>query len=51
MRNPGTLVLSTPGEREITLTRTFDAPRERVFNAFTQPAWSSGGWGRVAGRW
>ncbi len=31
------LDLSTPGEREITLTRTFDAPRERVFDAFTQP--------------
>lgn len=31
------LALSTPGEREITLTRAFAAPRERVFDAFTQP--------------
>ena len=28
---------SLPGEREFTLTRTFDAPRRLVFDAFTKP--------------
>jgi uncharacterized protein YndB with AHSA1/START domain len=30
-------VLTQPGEREITLTRTFAAPRQLVFDAFTKP--------------
>jgi uncharacterized protein YndB with AHSA1/START domain len=29
--------LSKPADREITLTRTFDAPRRLVFDAFTKP--------------
>src|SRR5882757_2019166 len=29
--------LTKPGEREFTLTRTFDAPRQLVFDAFTKP--------------
>ena len=29
--------LTQPGDREITLTRTFDAPRRLVFDAFTKP--------------
>lgn len=33
----GTLTLTTPTEREIVLTRVFDAPRARVFDALTQP--------------
>lgn len=37
MRNTGTLKVSTPTDREIVLTRVFDAPRELVFDAFTQP--------------
>jgi uncharacterized protein YndB with AHSA1/START domain len=37
MRNRGTLTVSTPTDREIVLTRVFDAPRELVFDAFTQP--------------
>jgi uncharacterized protein YndB with AHSA1/START domain len=37
MRNTATLKLSTPTDREIVLTRVFDAPRDLVFDAFTQP--------------
>jgi uncharacterized protein YndB with AHSA1/START domain len=37
MRNAGTLKVSTPTESEIVLRRVFDAPRELVFDAFTQP--------------
>jgi uncharacterized protein YndB with AHSA1/START domain len=33
----GTLTLTTPTEREIVLTRVFDAPRPRVFDALTRP--------------
>ena len=33
----GTLTLTTPTEREIVLTRVFDAPRSRVFDALTRP--------------
>lgn len=32
------LKVSAPGEREILLTRWFDAPRALVFDAFTKPA-------------
>lgn len=32
------VVVTTPTEREIVLSRTFNAPRQRVFDAFTQPA-------------
>ena len=37
MKNTGTLLLTTPSEREIVLTRVFDAPRHLVFEAFTKP--------------
>ena len=37
MRNTGTLKVSTPSEREIVMTRVFDAPRTLVFEAFTKP--------------
>lgn len=33
----GTLTLTTPTDREIVLTRVFDAPRSRVFDALTRP--------------
>ena len=36
-RNPGTLQLTTPGEREIVLKRLFAFPRRWVFDAFTKP--------------
>jgi len=37
MKNTGTLQVTTPTEREIVLTRVFDAPRTLVFDAFTKP--------------
>ena len=37
MRNVGKLQVSTPGEREIAMTREFNAPRRMVFDALTKP--------------
>ncbi len=37
MKNPETLQITTPSEREIRMTRVFDAPRKLVFEAFTRP--------------
>src|SRR6195256_2249833 len=37
MKNTGTLKVTTPTDREIVLTRVFDAPRNLVFEAFTKP--------------
>src|SRR5207237_10503577 len=37
MNNPGNLKLITRGDREIVITRVFDAPRKLVFDAFTKP--------------
>ena len=37
MKNPGTLKLTTPTEREIVMTRIFDAPRRLVFDALSKP--------------
>ncbi len=37
MRNVGTLKVTTAGDREIVMTRVFDAPRPLVFAAFTKP--------------
>lgn len=34
---PGTLQVTTPTEREIAMTRVFDAPRTLVFEAYTKP--------------
>src|ERR1700686_760274 len=36
MKNTGTLKVITPTEREVVMTRVFDAPRGRVFDALTQ---------------
>ena len=38
MNTPGNLKLTTRGDREIVITRAFDAPRKLVFDAFTKPA-------------
>jgi uncharacterized protein YndB with AHSA1/START domain len=38
MRNTGTLKVDTRGDREIVMTRVFDAPRDLVFQALTTPA-------------
>jgi uncharacterized protein YndB with AHSA1/START domain len=35
--NSGTLKLTTPTDRELVMTRAFDAPRRMVFDAFTKP--------------
>jgi uncharacterized protein YndB with AHSA1/START domain len=35
--NTGTFKVSTPSDREITMTRVFDAPRSLVFHALTKP--------------
>ena len=37
MQNTGTLQVTTPSDREIVLTRVFDAPRELVYDALTKP--------------
>ena len=38
MMPPGsTLKITTPSDREIAMTRTFDAPRQLVFEAYTRP--------------
>src|SRR5690242_15336613 len=38
MKNPGSLQLVAQGEREIVITRVFDAPRKLVYRALTEPA-------------
>lgn len=38
--------LSTPSDREIRIERVFDAPVERVWRAFTDPALVAQWWGR-----
>ncbi len=37
MTTTGTMKLATRGDREIVITRVFDAPRQLVFDAFTKP--------------
>jgi uncharacterized protein YndB with AHSA1/START domain len=37
MKNTGTLQVATPTDREIVVTRVFDAPRRLVFEAWTNP--------------
>jgi len=37
MTETGTLQLTTPSEREIVMSRVFDAPRNLVFDAWTKP--------------
>ena len=37
MTHPGNLKLTTRGDREIVMTRAFDAPRKLVFDAVTKP--------------
>jgi uncharacterized protein YndB with AHSA1/START domain len=37
MSNTGNLQINGQGEREIVITRSFDAPRSLVFDAFTKP--------------
>jgi uncharacterized protein YndB with AHSA1/START domain len=37
MLNTGTLKIATPSDREIVMTRVFDAPRQLVFDALSKP--------------
>lgn len=37
MTTPGNLKLTTRGDREIVITRAFDAPRKLIFDAHTKP--------------
>jgi uncharacterized protein YndB with AHSA1/START domain len=59
-----TTQISTPSDHEIIMTREFDAPRELVFNAYTDPEFIPNWWGprthtttvdvmdvRAGGRW
>ena len=38
MNSPGGLIVTTPSDREIVMTRVFKAPRKLVFDAWTKPA-------------
>jgi len=42
----GLATLSTPADREIRIERIFNAPRERVWRAFTDPELLAQWWGR-----
>lgn len=37
MKNTGTLKISLPSDREVLLTRVFNAPRQLVYDAFSKP--------------
>ena len=37
MKTIGQLIVTTPSDREIRMTREFDAPRKLVFEAYTKP--------------
>lgn len=37
VKNAGKLQVTTPSDREIAMTRVFDAPRSMVFDAWTKP--------------
>ena len=45
--NSGTFRVTTPSDREIRLTRLFDAPRPLVFEAMTRPEHIRRWWGRL----
>ena len=47
VRNSETFSVSTPSDREIRMTRLFDAPRHLVFEAMSQPEHIREWWGRL----
>ena len=49
--NSDTFAVSTPSEREITLSRLFDAPRRLVFDAMTRPEHVRRWWGILDDRY
>ena len=46
VKEAGTLNVTTPSEREARIERIFDAPREKVWRAFTEPELLAQWWGR-----
>jgi len=44
---PNTLTVTTPSDREIVLTREFDAPRALVFDALSKPEHLRNWWGQA----
>src|SRR6266852_4343474 len=44
-QSSGALLVTTPSEREIVMTRTFDAPRRLVFEAHSKPEHMKRWWG------
>ena len=46
--NSNTFKVTTPSDREIQLTRLFDAPRHLVFEAMTKPEQITQWWGCLA---
>ena len=49
--NTDTFNVTTPSDREIVLTRLFDAPRRLVFDAMTRPEHVRQWWGRLDDRY
>ena len=49
--NSDTFKTTTPSDREITLTRLFDAPRQLVFEAMTKPEHVRRWWGALDNRY
>jgi len=45
--NSGTFTVTTPSDREIRMTRVFDAPRALVFEAMTRPEHIRHWWGNL----
>jgi uncharacterized protein YndB with AHSA1/START domain len=45
--NSGTFAVSTPSEREIRMTRLFDAPRNLVFEVMSKPEHIKRWWGNI----
>jgi uncharacterized protein YndB with AHSA1/START domain len=50
LKNDPVFTLTTPSDREIVMTRVFDAPRELVFEMWTDPKHLVHWWGRAASR-
>ena len=50
MKTVGSLTITAPTDREIVMTRVFDAPRQLVFDAYTKPELVKR-WLGVFGKW
>ena len=50
VQNTSTTTFSLPSELEIVMTRVFDAPRELVFKAYTDPELVAQWWGQRASK-